>query len=570
LQIGINSQVDNQTFALIIREDNGFLFQRFYANAYLTPNILTLYSGSVELPYEPIGYNNRYDSEFYDFEFCEFDNCAFPAKESYQMPAKSGDEFQFNVIPYTANVEPFESVDIGIFDKNFNLIQKVGETTQQAYQCCQQYVAQYGGIASVWTDIIDTANSYVDIPATHSLGLIWLDSNNIPAARQFWFPLMYPLNLGNIGTFFEGLSDSSNIFEWISAVGFDALKYTPLGYECTNSAGLTCYIQLKSNTTGIIEGWEMGITGGFVDVDTLQQQAKALIPALKSDCYRLGLYKFESGFDQMQTNYLTEAFEIPSGENFYFAFSENTLTTNYSFLVALPQQVQILQDVINWLAVYMPAITVVQDNSYTNFRYCPYNNILISEGLAINYGTWDYSNFTPIINDEASTGAGMCGSDTINEIYSFSNLLYLDDSDCFSTILQYWAESNAIAEGFEYYNDWYQQVRLGINGGGKKPVITDSLYRQSNGVTRRPQNKQDLSIDLHTDFLDFETQSALVDATRHTNFVVDGQNLFVNGDIEVATIQDFTTQSSFEDLAQVKFSALIQGYQPKNSTCVNC
>ena len=72
------------------------------------------------------------------------------------------------------------------------------------------------------------------------------------------------------------------------------------------------------------------------------------------------------------------------------------------------------------------------------------------------------------------------------------------------------------------------------------------------------------------DFLDLETQSALVDATRHPNFVFAGQNLFVNGDIEVATIQDFTTQSSFEDLAQVKFSALVQGYQPKNSTCVNC
>jgi len=75
---------------------------------------------------------------------------------------------------------------------------------------------------------------------------------------------------------------------------------------------------------------------------------------------------------------------------------------------------------------------------------------------------------------------------------------------------------------------------------------------------------------LHTDFIDFETQCALVDATRHPFFVWNNQNLFVNGDIEVATTQDFTTQSSFEDLAQVKFSALVQGFQPKNSTCINC
>jgi hypothetical protein len=155
-------------------------------------------------------------------------------------------------------------------------------------------------------------------------------------------------------------------------------------------------------------------------------------------------------------------------------------------------------------------------------------------------------------------------------LYSLSNIIRIDNSDCFSSIIQYWAESDAIAEGFEYYYDWFQQIRLGINGAGEKPVISESLYRQSNGVHRRPSNKQDLSIDLHTDFLDFETQCALVDATRHPNFVFNGQSLFVNGDIEVATIQDFSTQTSFEDLAQVKFSALIQGYQPKNSTCVNC
>jgi hypothetical protein len=136
--------------------------------------------------------------------------------------------------------------------------------------------------------------------------------------------------------------------------------------------------------------------------------------------------------------------------------------------------------------------------------------------------------------------------------------------------MQFWSSDNSIAEGFEYYNNWFQQVRLGINGGGKKPVLIESVYRQSNGIHKRPQNKQDLSIDLHTDFLDFETQCALVDATRHQYFVVNGQSLFVNGDIEVATIQDFTTQSSFEDLSQVKFSALVQGYQPKNSTCLNC
>lgn len=156
------------------------------------------------------------------------------------------------------------------------------------------------------------------------------------------------------------------------------------------------------------------------------------------------------------------------------------------------------------------------------------------------------------------------------ELYSLSNIINIDASDCFSTMLEYWSDSISIAEGFEYTGGWKQKVRLGINGGGAKPQIEESLYRQSNGVHRRPQSKQDLSLDLHTDFLDEATQLALVDATRHSYLIWEGKSIFVTGDIEVATTQDFTTQSSFETLSQVKFQALVQGFQPKNSSCLNC
>lgn len=156
------------------------------------------------------------------------------------------------------------------------------------------------------------------------------------------------------------------------------------------------------------------------------------------------------------------------------------------------------------------------------------------------------------------------------ELYSLSNIINIDKADCFSTILEFWADSNSIAQGMEYYNDWKQRVRIGLNGGGEKPVIEESLYRQSNGVHRRPQNKQDLSLDLHTDFFDLETQLAMTDATRHPYLIWEGKSIFVKGDIEVATTQDFTTQSSFETLSQMKFQALIQGFQPRNSSCLTC
>ena len=155
-------------------------------------------------------------------------------------------------------------------------------------------------------------------------------------------------------------------------------------------------------------------------------------------------------------------------------------------------------------------------------------------------------------------------------LYSLSNIINIDRADCFSTMLEFWSDDNTMAQGFEYFNGWKQRVRLGINGGGAKPIIEENLYRQSNGVHKRPQNKQDLSLDLHTDFLDQDTQLALVDATRHSYLVWDMKPIFVKGDIDVATIQDFTTQSSFETLAQVKFQALLQGFQPRNSSCLTC
>lgn len=155
-------------------------------------------------------------------------------------------------------------------------------------------------------------------------------------------------------------------------------------------------------------------------------------------------------------------------------------------------------------------------------------------------------------------------------LYSLSNIINIDRADCFSTIIEFWSDDDTIAEGFEYYDGWKQRIRVGLNGGGEKPVIEENLYRQSNGVHKRPQNKQDLSLDLHTDFFDLDTQLAMTDATRHPYLVWSGKPIFVKGDIEVATTQDFTTQSSFETLSQMKFQALIQGFQPRNSSCLTC
>jgi hypothetical protein len=159
-------------------------------------------------------------------------------------------------------------------------------------------------------------------------------------------------------------------------------------------------------------------------------------------------------------------------------------------------------------------------------------------------------------------------SESALEIYATSNPIRIDNAECFSEIIEFWGDGTV--EGFEYYGDWKQRIRMGINGGGEKIQLEESLYRQSNGIHRRPANKTDLSLDLHTDYLDLPAIKAMTSATRHKFLIWKNQNIFVNGDIEVATTQDFTDESSFETLSQMKFQALVQGYQPYNNSCLSC
>lgn len=160
--------------------------------------------------------------------------------------------------------------------------------------------------------------------------------------------------------------------------------------------------------------------------------------------------------------------------------------------------------------------------------------------------------------------------ESISELYSISNALVLDNAECFSTMWQFGTSQESIVEGFEYYSGWIQKVRMPINGGGEKPKIEESIYRNSDGTYQRPSNYSDNTLDLHSDYLDIETRNAVFAATRHPILIFENQNIFVSGDLEVATVQDYSRQTSFRKLAQVRFSALIQGFQPENNVCIGC
>jgi len=440
-------------FILVGRLDGQWLWQRFVSDlAGGGADFLTLYSETTPLPYEPYQAGRwLYEYSTYDLEQVEFTSGCYVSPEFYAMPAKPGDQWQFNVVD--GNTEGIVNALVGLFTEEGQLVQQIGTAT--------------------------------------------------------------------------------------------------LPDDCNNT----------------------------------QMQASVTIPS-KTGCYRMGLYNI--GTDggattcELVFNYLLDG----GVNNYVDQINENYELQYYSFA---------LFDGTNYSQVYSIQVPPVITGGFTPQDIADWSNtipgmvcVYDEEGDTMEW-TWTVTvacntNFTMrnyimdgdgnVIDGQFSTEYQMCICEepdaSLYELYSLSNIINIDASDCFSTMLEYWSDSISIAEGFEYTGGWKQKVRLGINGGGAKPQIEESLYRQSNGVHRRPQSKQDLSLDLHTDFLDEATQLALVDATRHSYLIWEGKSIFVNGDIEVATTQDFTTQSSFETLSQVKFQALLQGFQPKNSSCLNC
>ena len=436
-------------FILVGRLDGQWLWQRFVSDEYANApcNFLSAYAEIAPLPYEPNQAGRwNYNDDTFDFEFVEFTSGCYESPEFYPMPAKPGDQYQFNIA--NGNLTGVDSVNLGLFLENGEFVQKVGEASLPPIVITGLGMYGFAGARGTYAD--------------------WYDAEYNPA---------YEVN-------FQMTDCDGNV------IG-NVLASIPVNGLTTSD-----FSEFKSVVEGL--SWPEYISV-VVELDDEGKVVFTYTLTTSPICFcSITAWTYYEG----------------SGETVYFIKPE------------------VYEQAVSPTQFYASA-TIPSKNGC--FRFGIYNEV---EGQSY--------------------------------LYSLSNIINIDASDCFSTMLEFWSDDNTMAQGFEYYNDWKQRVRIGLNGGGEKPVLEESLYRQSNGVYRRPQNKQDLSLDLHTDFLDLDTQLALVDATRHPYIVWEGKSIFVKGDVEVATIQDFTTQTSFETLAQVKFQALIQGFQPRNSSCLTC
>jgi hypothetical protein len=571
------------------RIGNTYLWQRFVSDSYLNApyDFLSVYTESTQLPYEPNQAGRwLYNNDTYDFEFVEFTSGCYDSGEFYAMPAKPGDQLQFNIID--GNLYGIDNASIGLFEQDGRFVQKIGQATK-----LQDIVKTYSFsefqllIDSIeeTLEIVDILNpfftTYIQFTLRNSENvLIWHTTGDIDSPT-------YSISIGQYIAFLSSLGFVVTI-EGSGPSAVYTIKYLIDDLTCDDTYTLKQFAGYPEPNTFIMEFDEFECICPIIE--SIQHHASVTIPS-KQGCYRFGLYSSTSNGGGGGSNCnLTFTKSLTGAE--YDNWIEDFVTVMYSGTKRVGWQIDGLtqmyiydgntypppynpEDIASWCNSNIPGMTATYTQAPNVFTW--------TWTVNVPCGTADYSMVNcevnvlteDCVNNLWTTDAQNCqcsgsGVPTDFYLYSLSNIINIDRADCFSTILEFWADSNAIAQGNEYYSDWKQRVRIGLNGGGEKPIIEESLYRQSNGVHRRPQNKQDLSIDLHTDFFDLETQLAMTDATRHPNLVWEGKPIFVKGDIEVATIQDFTTQSSFETLSQMKFQALLQGFQPKNSTCINC
>jgi hypothetical protein len=586
---------DDRSLLMIGRLDTTWLWQRFINEAGSSDfSYFSGYTSTTPLPYLPtISYQWLY-GDWYDMEFVNFTDSCYVSPEFYAMPAIPGDNWQFNVPSDSGNLTGLTTASVGLFTQDGQFIQQIGDAVRNCcYEAYFPYVIVDGSTPAFddWVSFVDTY--LVTSPLQFFFSNQTLNFTGLTAGTETGDQIgaiAATLPAGTVTTYDkQDFIDAVAALSWPagievtgSIVNFSGNEVVELKF-CNYLASEYPSIQAKA----IVE--ETSFYFAYVKslcCEPTQFQCTSLIPAVSSGCYRLGIYNIQetggSNTCQLTFEYIIDspetyvddinfyspkwlAFALYDGANLSQIYTEQIPSTSPpSTGFDLAQIIDFANGIPGMVATYD------EETAYLTYNWTvtvPCNQEFSFRHLVLNEDD-------SVVDLIFSTETQLCTCEVVDldaySLYSLSNIINIDGSDCFSTIIEFWANDKSIAQGFEYFNGWKQRVRIGLNGGGAKPVIEENLYRQSNGVHKRPQNKQDLSLDLHSDFIDEQTQLALVDATRHPYLVWNNKSIFVKGDIDVATIQDFTTQSSFETLAQVKFSALVQGFQPKNSSCLTC
>lgn len=146
------------------------------------------------------------------------------------------------------------------------------------------------------------------------------------------------------------------------------------------------------------------------------------------------------------------------------------------------------------------------------------------------------------------------------QVLALTNKFSIREGECFTKILKF--KGTGSDYGFNYGANptFYQLVRIHADFHNAKPVISEKIYRQTDGIFKRGNTYIDKKVELKTDQMDEDSNIMMSIALKHAEVYFDDAEYFCQGDYEIA-------ENDFNELGQGKATLLLQGFDKKNMTC---
>jgi hypothetical protein len=143
---------------------------------------------------------------------------------------------------------------------------------------------------------------------------------------------------------------------------------------------------------------------------------------------------------------------------------------------------------------------------------------------------------------------------------AISNKLSLNRLECFTKIIQYRDRGYSFDFDYEGNPTFYQKARIHLDFQDTKPVISEKVYRQTDGVFKRGNTYIDKEVNLFTDQFDDETNLSLAVALKHQDLIIEGVQYFAQGEYEVEPNDQGNLQRGHAKLYE-------QGFNKTNIKC---
>jgi hypothetical protein len=151
------------------------------------------------------------------------------------------------------------------------------------------------------------------------------------------------------------------------------------------------------------------------------------------------------------------------------------------------------------------------------------------------------------------------------KVLAISNKIMVVNTDSSNTVMVKYGDDNAVF-GINYPANvgFTQQLRLDLRIWKGKTVEQGKSYRGTNGVYQNNNVIIDKQFEMQTDYFDDRTHLALIIASKHKYFYIDGKRYFRNSDYD---IEHNDEPGDTLQLAMAKATLIEQGKGFTNQAC---